>query len=145
MTPEHWEVVNFLRDYYDEDQIAPSVRILDKEMNILEKVNNEFPQHYPEPGWVEHDPDEIWACTQKTLEEAIRAAEVDPDRIAGIGITNQRETTVLWDRKTGKPVHNDKKRQERCTCRSPAPRPPARAPAPRPPERYSSASLAVRS
>lgn len=100
----------------DQGTTGTTVLIIDKEMNILEKVNNEFPQHYPEPGWVEHNPEEIWACTQKTIEEAIRAAEVDPDRIAGIGITNQRETTILWDRKTGQSIYNAIVWQDRRTA-----------------------------
>lgn len=89
----------------DEGTTGVTVVLIDREMNIIEKVNNEFPQHYPQPGWVEHSPEEIWECTIKTMEEAIRASDADPERIAGIGITNQRETTVLWDRATGQSVH----------------------------------------
>ena len=66
----------------------------------------EFTQHYPRPGWVEHDPLEIWSSQEEVLYDAMTSAGVGPDRIAALGITNQRETTVLWDRKTGKPVHN---------------------------------------
>jgi glycerol kinase len=70
------------------------------------KVNLEFTQYYPKPGWVEHDPMEIWDCTMKTVRAALKKAKVNPARIAAIGITNQRETTVLWDRRTGEPIHN---------------------------------------
>ena len=100
----------------DQGTTGTTVVLLDREMNLLSKVNNEFAQHYPQPGWVEHDPEEIWACTVKTMEEAIRAADVDPTRIAGIGITNQRETTVLWERATGRPVHRAIVWQDRRTA-----------------------------
>ena len=65
-----------------------------------------LPQIYPQPGWVEHDPLEIWATEKRALAEAVGAAHIDPKQIAAIGITNQRETTVIWDRATGQPVHN---------------------------------------
>src|SRR5579885_1743380 len=89
----------------DQGTTGTTVVLLNSDLEILSKENNEYPQHYPEPGWVEHDPEEIWQCTVKTIEEAIRAADIDPERIAGIGITNQRETTVVWDRKTGEAIH----------------------------------------
>ncbi len=64
-----------------------------------------FPQHYPQPGWVEHDPLEIWESQRSVAAQALE--ELGPDaRIAGIGITNQRETTILWDKATGEPVYN---------------------------------------
>ncbi len=100
----------------DQGTTGTTVVLLSKDLEILGKVNNEYPQHYPEPGWVEHDPEEIWSCTVKTIEEAIRAADVDPGRIAGIGITNQRETTVVWDRKTGQAVHKAIVWQDRRTA-----------------------------
>ena len=65
-----------------------------------------FPQIYPQPGWVEHDPEEIWTTTARALAEAVDSAHIDPKRIAALGITNQRETTVLWDRSTGEPVYS---------------------------------------
>ncbi len=87
----------------DQGTTGTTVLILDKDLNLLAKKNNEFPQHYPKPGWVEHNADEIWACTLKTIQEAVAGIEID--RIAGIGITNQRETTVIWERATGHPIH----------------------------------------
>ncbi|MRR23278.1 glycerol kinase [bacterium] len=66
----------------------------------------EFSQIFPKPGWVEHDPEEIWATQAGVAAEAMTRAGVDSSRIAGIGITNQRETTVVWNRRTGKPVYN---------------------------------------
>ncbi len=89
----------------DQGTTGTTVLILDHKLNVLAKCNREFTQHYPKPGWVEHDLEEIWSCTVKTIQEAIIASEVDATRIAAIGITNQRETTGLWNRKTGKPIH----------------------------------------
>ncbi len=89
----------------DQGTTGTTVLILDQKLNVLAKKNKEFPQYYPKPGWVEHDLEEIWDCTLKTLREAIKSAAIDPKRIAAIGITNQRETTGIWDRKTGKPIH----------------------------------------
>lgn len=65
----------------------------------------EFPQYFPKPGWVEHDAEEIWASCAAVIKGVLRKSRAKPQAIAAIGITNQRETTVLWDRKTGKPVH----------------------------------------
>jgi glycerol kinase len=64
----------------------------------------EFPQYFPQPGWVEHDPEEIWQSVSATIQRVLK--KVPPSSIAAIGITNQRETTVVWDKKTGKPVYN---------------------------------------
>ena len=100
----------------DQGTTGTTVVILNRDLNVLAKVNNEFPQHYPRPGWVEHQPEEIWDCTVKTIEEAVRAGDLDPGRIAGIGITNQRETTVLWERATGRSVHNAIVWQDRRTA-----------------------------
>ncbi len=65
-----------------------------------------FRQIFPKPGWVEHDPEEIWRTQLKAARGAIEAAQIEPTQIAAIGITNQRETTIVWERATGKPVHN---------------------------------------
>lgn len=89
----------------DQGTTGTTVLILNEKLKPLAKVNREFPQHYPKPGWVEHDLEEIWQCTVKTVQEAIRQAKINPKKIAAIGITNQRETTGIWNRKTGKPIH----------------------------------------
>ena len=68
-------------------------------------AQEEFTQYYPKPGWVEHDPKEIWFCQRSVAEKAIAQAGIGPQQIAAIGITNQRETTVVWDRETGEPVY----------------------------------------
>ena len=73
---------------------------------IVSRAQHPFRQIYPQPGWVEHDPMEIWATEKRALSEAVDAAHIDPKQIAALGITNQRETTILWDRATGEPVHN---------------------------------------
>ncbi len=73
---------------------------------IVASRSVEFPQHYPHPGWVEHDPEDILNSQLTALKDAVRLSGIDPAEIAAIGITNQRETTLLWDRKTGKCVGN---------------------------------------
>ena len=73
---------------------------------IAARAQYPFRQIYPRPGWVEHDPMEIWTTTARALAEAVDTAHIDPKAIAAIGITNQRETTILWDRRTGAPVYN---------------------------------------
>ena len=73
---------------------------------IVSRAQYPFRQIYPQPGWVEHDPVELWNMEKKALAEAVDAAHIDPKQIAALGITNQRETTVLWERATGRPVYN---------------------------------------
>ena len=73
---------------------------------IVARAQHPFRQIYPQPGWVEHDPMEIWVTEKRALAEAVDAAHIDPKQIAALGITNQRETTILWDRTTGQPVYN---------------------------------------
>ena len=90
------------------DQGTTSSRtiILDHDANIVSIVQREFTQIYPKAGWVEHDPLEIFATQSSTLVEAFAKAEIPTDEIAAIGITNQRETTIVWNKETGKPVYN---------------------------------------
>ena len=90
------------------DQGTSSSRaiVFDHEGNALSVSQKEFTQHFPQPGWVEHDPMEIWATESGVMMEAVAALGAEPDEIAAIGITNQRETTVVWDAATGKPVCN---------------------------------------
>ena len=80
--------------------------LIDRELQPRGRGYREFPQIYPQPGWVEHDAEEIWGSTLAVIEATLADAGVSGEQIAAIGITNQRETTVLWDRKTGAPVHN---------------------------------------
>lgn len=90
------------------DQGTTSSRaiIFDSEQNIVAVSQREFTQYFPQDGWVEHDPTEIWSSQQAVMFEAVAKAGISPADIAAIGITNQRETTVLWDRETGKPIYN---------------------------------------
>jgi len=86
---------------------------------VIARANREFPQHFPRPAWVEHEPDEIWASVQAAVRDALERAKVEPKGCLGIGITNQRETTVLWERKKGEPLYRaivwqDRRTSERC-------------------------------
>lgn len=80
--------------------------IFDKDGKIIKVAQKEFEQIYPKPGWVEHDAMEIWGSQSGVMREAVDTAGINPEEIAAIGITNQRETTVVWDKKTGKPIYN---------------------------------------
>ena len=90
------------------DQGTTSSRaiLFDREQNILGTAQKEFTQHYPREGWVEHDPVELWSSQYGVMMEAIAQSGVSPAEIASIGITNQRETTIIWDRTTGRPIYN---------------------------------------
>jgi glycerol kinase len=90
------------------DQGTTSTRfiVFDAARKVVACAQNEHRQIYPQPGWVEHDAEEIWARTQKVMAEAMAQAQLKAGDLAAIGITNQRETTVLWNKKTGKPLHN---------------------------------------
>ena len=90
------------------DQGTTSSRavLLDKNANIIEVAQREFTQIYPQAGWVEHNPMEIWASQSSTLNEVVAKAGITSDKIAAIGITNQRETTIVWEKETGKPIYN---------------------------------------
>lgn len=90
------------------DQGTTSSRaiIFDWDGQIVKVAQSEFTQYYPKPGWVEHDPMEIWGTQSGVLRQALESAGIRPQEIAAIGITNQRETTVVWDKNTGKPIYN---------------------------------------
>ena len=90
------------------DQGTTSSRtiLFDKGGNIICQANKEFEQIFPKAGWVEHNPEEIWMTQVLTMGEVMREAGIDGTDIEAIGITNQRETTVVWDKNTGKPIYN---------------------------------------
>lgn len=90
------------------DQGTTSSRgiVFDASMQPIASVSEEFTQHFPDSGWVEHDPEDIWQSTLRTAQATLQKAEVTPEDLAGIGITNQRETTLVWERATGKPIYN---------------------------------------
>ncbi|PZN13554.1 MAG: glycerol kinase [Bacillota bacterium] len=104
------------------DQGTTSSRaiLFDRQGNVVAVRNQEFRQIYPKPGWVEHDPLDIWDSQIAVAKAVLKEAGVDPSDIAAIGVTNQRETTVVWDRQTGQPVHNaivwqDRRTADMCT------------------------------
>ena len=101
------------------DQGTTSSRsiIFDKTGRIKAKAQREFPQIFPKPGWVEHDPEAIWKTQLATAKAALRKAKLTAKQIAAIGITNQRETTLLWDRETGRPIHHAIVWQDRRTAK----------------------------
>jgi glycerol kinase len=100
------------------DQGTTSSRaiVFNRKLAVVGAAQREFRQFYPKPGWVEHDPEEIWTSVVATCRAAIRKAKIKPADIAGIGITNQRETTVVWNRKTGKAIHRAIVWQDRRTA-----------------------------
>ncbi len=100
------------------DQGTTSTRaiVFDGTMHPVATAQEEFTQHFPASGWVEHDPEDLWQTTLRTCRAAIAEAGLAPEDIAAIGITNQRETTVVWDKATGEPVHNAIVWQDRRTA-----------------------------
>jgi len=90
----------------DQGTTSSRAMVFNHEGRVVSVVQKEHEQIYPKPGWVEHDPKEIWARSQEVLDEALAEAGASKDDVAGLGITNQRETTVVWDRNTGEPIHN---------------------------------------
>lgn len=90
------------------DQGTTSSRaiIFDHDANIVSTAQREFTQIYPNAGWVEHDPMEIWATQRSSLTEVLAQSDIENDEVAAIGITNQRETTIVWDKNTGQPIYN---------------------------------------
>ncbi|MBL9015894.1 MAG: glycerol kinase GlpK [Myxococcales bacterium] len=101
----------------DQGTTGSTVLVLDEQLQVKGRGYKEFRQIYPKPGWVEHDPEDIWGSVTAALGQAL--AGIAPSSIAAVGITNQRETAILWDRKTGAPVHNaivwqDRRTADRC-------------------------------
>ncbi len=103
----------------DQGTTGSTALVMSTAGETLGRATREFPQHFPSPGWVEHDADEIWQSVCDSVHAALLAAAIDGSRIAAIGITNQRETTLVWDRATGRPIHRaivwqDRRTSERC-------------------------------
>lgn len=90
----------------DEGTTSTRAIIFDKKGAKVADAQREFTQHFPEPGWVEHDANEIWNAVQSTIANVFIESGIKPHQISGIGITNQRETTVIWDKSTGLPIYN---------------------------------------
>lgn len=100
----------------DQGTTGSTALVMDLEGRTLGRATVEFPQYFPEPGWVEHDPDELMASVGESVAGALRAAGVQSSAITAIGIANQRETTLLWDRATGDPIHRAIVWQDRRTA-----------------------------
>jgi glycerol kinase len=103
----------------DQGTTGTTCLVVDDELRPRGRGYREFPQYYPQPGWVEHEPEELWASVLAAAEDAVRSAGLQPSELMAIGITNQRETTVLWERATGRPVApaivwQDRRTAERC-------------------------------
>lgn len=109
MTTEHILAI-------DQGTTGTTVLVLDARAHVLGRATVEVPQHFPRAGWVEHDGEEIWRGVQKAIGLALANAEIDGRTVRAIGITNQRETTLLWDRKTGAPIHRAIVWQDRRTA-----------------------------
>src|SRR5258708_325898 len=90
----------------DQGTTGTTVLVLDEQLAVRGRAYREFPQIFPQPGWVEHDPEAIWRSVTESLGEALACAKVQTRELAAIGITNQRETTVMWERKSLKPLAN---------------------------------------
>jgi glycerol kinase len=103
----------------DQGTTGTTCLVVDDELRPRGRGYREIEQHYPRPGWVEHDPEELWASVLAAAEQALADAHVRPTELRAIGITNQRETTLLWERRTGRPLHRaivwqDRRTAERC-------------------------------
>jgi len=89
----------------DQGTTGSTALVFSRQGEVIGRAYSEFTQYYPEPGWVEHDPEEIWQVSRRVMAEAISNAGLEASELSAIGITNQRETTVVWDRSSGQPVH----------------------------------------
>ncbi|MFO7178479.1 MAG: glycerol kinase GlpK [Pseudomonadota bacterium] len=100
----------------DQGTTGSTALVMSQSGATLARANVEFPQHFPSPGWVEHEPEEIWDSVLRAIAEALRQASVRGPELAAIGITNQRETTLLWERQTDRPIHRALVWQDRRTA-----------------------------
>ncbi len=100
------------------DQGTTSTRamVFDEAKKVVASAQKEFPQHYPQSGWVEHDPEDIWTSVLETCRAALKKSKIKASDVVALGITNQRETTLIWDRNTGKPIYNAIVWQDRRTA-----------------------------
>ncbi len=104
---------------FDQGTTSSRSIVFDRDGSVVSVAQREFEQIFPESGWVEHDPDEIWRSQIETAAEAIATAGLSREDISAVGVTNQRETTIIWDRSTGRPIHNaivwqDRRTSEMC-------------------------------
>jgi glycerol kinase len=89
----------------DQGTTGSTALVVDPDGRVLARGYAELPQYFPQPGWVEHDPEEIWSTVERSARAALAEARVSGSEIAAVGITNQRETTIVWERATGRPIH----------------------------------------
>ena len=90
----------------DQGTTGSTALVVDPDGAVRARGYAELPQHFPQPGWVEHDPAQIWATTVQALGQAMAASGITAAEIAAVGITNQRETVILWERASGRPIGN---------------------------------------
>jgi glycerol kinase len=100
----------------DQGTTGSTVLVLDEQLAVRGRGYKEFRQIYPQPGWVEHDPEDLWTSVTMALAAALESAKISPGELAAIGITNQRETAMIWERSTGRPLHNAIVWQDRRTA-----------------------------
>ena len=100
----------------DQGTTGTTCLLVDADLQVRARATREFPQHFPQPGWVEHDPGELWHSVLAVISEVMRASGVDAARIAAIGITNQRETSLVWERRSGAAIHRALVWQDRRTA-----------------------------
>ncbi|MHC5009502.1 MAG: FGGY family carbohydrate kinase, partial [Planctomycetota bacterium] len=100
----------------DQGTTATKAMLVDDRMRVVGEASRDFAQHFPRPGWVEHDPDEIWASVRGAVRDVLARCRIAASRIAAVGITNQRETTLLWERAAGRPLHRAIVWQDRRTA-----------------------------
>jgi glycerol kinase len=103
----------------DQGTTSSRALVFARDGTVVALAQQEFPQIYPEPGWVEHDPEALWTTTLATARQALAEAKAKNRRVAAVGVTNQRETTIVWERKTGRAIHNaivwqDRRTADRC-------------------------------
>ena len=106
---KQYQIFNTLKSYIialDQGTTSSRAVAFDQDGSLVGISQKEFKQHYPKSGWVEHAPKEIWESQWSVLEELINNHDIDPNQIKSIGITNQRETTVVWNKNTGEPLYN---------------------------------------
>ncbi len=99
----------------DQGTTGSTCLLLSPDLRVLGRANREFPQHFPRAGWVEHDPDELWASVLAAIQDVLAVAKVPASRIAAIGVTNQRETSLIWERASGRAIHRALVWQDRRT------------------------------
>jgi sugar (pentulose or hexulose) kinase len=100
----------------DQGTTGTTCLLVDADLQVRARATREFPQHFPQPGWVEHDPEELWQSVLATIAEVMRSSGIAATRVVAIGITNQRETSLIWDRHTGEPLHRALVWQDRRTA-----------------------------